>query len=133
MGSDDMNGDLCTISLSGFSSGKCFTIVFSKQDVAVAEAVYLSISSRLPWDARSFSSGEPRRISKLRISKIWKSKLTSILSIMSGMALATPRHLRMCLEGQLFKSVSDGLSVTLPRRVYTKCHSNTLISMMGLK
>ena len=51
---------------------------------------------------------------------------------MSGMALATPRHLRMCPEGQLFKTVSDGLSITLPRRVYAKCHGKTLTTMMGL-
>ena len=38
----------------------------------------------------------------------------------------------MCPEGQLFKSVSDGLSITLPRRVYAKCHGKTLTSMMGL-
>src|SRR6185295_19905098 len=47
-------------------------------------------------------------------------------------ALATPRHSSMCPEGQLFKSVSDGLSVTLPRRVHAKCHGKTLTSMMGL-
>ena len=81
---------------------------------------------------RSFSSGKPRRRSKSRISKIWKSKLTSILSIISGTALAIPRHLRMCPKGQLLNSVSDGLSVTLPRRVYAKCHGKTLTSMMGL-
>ena len=38
----------------------------------------------------------------------------------------------MCPEGQLFKSVSDGLSITVPRRVYAKCHGKTLTSMMGL-
>ena len=38
----------------------------------------------------------------------------------------------MCPKGQLFKSMSDGLSVTLPRRVYAKCHGKTLTSMMGL-
>src|SRR6185436_2878593 len=32
----------------------------------------------------------------------------------------------------LFKSMSDGLSVTLPRRVHAKCHGKTLTSMMGL-
>ena len=74
----------------------------------------------------------PRRRSKSRISKRWKSKLISILSIISGTALATPQHLRMCPKGQLFKSVSDGLSVTLPRRVYAKCHGKILTSMMGL-
>ena len=58
--------------------------------------------------------------------------LTSILSTMSGTALAIPRHLRMCPKGQLLNSVSDGLSVTLPRRVYAKCHGKTLTSMMGL-
>ena len=51
---------------------------------------------------------------------------------MSGMILATPRHLRMCPKGQLFKSVSDGLSVTLPKSVYAKCHGKRLTSMMGL-
>ena len=51
---------------------------------------------------------------------------------MSGTALATPRHLRMCPEGQLFKSVSDGLSVTLPKSVYAKCCGKILTSMMGL-
>ena len=81
---------------------------------------------------RSFSNGEPRRRSKSRISKIWKSKLTSILSIMSGMALATSRHLRICPEGQVLKSVSDGFSVTLPKSVYSKCHGKRLTSMMGL-
>ena len=38
----------------------------------------------------------------------------------------------MCPEGQLFKSVSYVLSITLPRRVYAKCHGKTLTSMMGL-
>ena len=38
----------------------------------------------------------------------------------------------MCPEGQLFKSVLDGLSVTLPKSVYDKCHGKTLTSMMGL-
>ena len=61
-----------------------------------------------------------------------ESKLTSILSTMSGTTLAIPRHLRMCPKGQLFKSMSDGLSVTLPRRMYSKCHGKTLTSMMGL-
>ena len=28
--------------------------------------------------------------------------------------------------------MSDGLNVTLPRRVYAKCHGKTLTSMMGL-
>ena len=28
--------------------------------------------------------------------------------------------------------MSDGLSITLPRRLYAKCHGNTLTSMMGL-
>ena len=51
---------------------------------------------------------------------------------MSGTALATPRHSRMCPKGQPFKSVSDGLSVTLPRIVYAMCHGKTLTSMMGL-
>ena len=51
---------------------------------------------------------------------------------MSSMALAIPQHLRMCPKGQLFNSVLDGLSVTLPRRVYAKCHGKTLTSMMGL-
>ena len=51
---------------------------------------------------------------------------------MSDMSLATPRHLRMCPKGQVFKSVSDGLSVTLPRSVYAKCPGKTLTSMMGL-
>jgi len=81
---------------------------------------------------RSFSNGDPRRRSKSRILKIWKSKLTSILSTMSGTALVILRHLRMCPKGQLLNSVSDGLSVTLPRRVYAKWHGKTLTSMMGL-
>ena len=38
----------------------------------------------------------------------------------------------MCPKGQLLSSVSDGLSITLPRRVYAKCHGKTLTSMMGL-
>ena len=38
----------------------------------------------------------------------------------------------MCPKGQLFKSVSDGLSVTLPKSVYAKCHGKRLTSMMGL-
>ena len=38
----------------------------------------------------------------------------------------------MCSKGQLLNSVSDGLSVTLPKRVYAKCHGKTLTSMMGL-
>ena len=88
MDSDGMNKDSCIISLSGFGSGKCYTIVFSKQDVVVAEAAFLSISSRLPWCTRSFSNGEPRRRSKSRISKIWKSKWPRFCMI--GTALATP-------------------------------------------
>ena len=51
---------------------------------------------------RNFSNEEPRRRSKSRISKIWKSKLTSILSTISGTALTTPRYSRMCPKGQLF-------------------------------
>jgi len=43
-----------------------------------------------------------------------------------------PRHSRMCSKGQLFKSVTDGLSVTLPKRVYAKCHGKISTSMMGL-
>ena len=38
----------------------------------------------------------------------------------------------MCPKGQLFKSMSDGLSVTLPRRVYAMCHGKTLTCMIGL-
>ena len=50
MGSVDMNRDPCIISSSGFCSGKCFAVEFSNQDVVVAEAVFLSFSSRLPLD-----------------------------------------------------------------------------------
>ena len=39
----------------------------------------------------------------------------------------------MCPEGQLFKSVSVGLNIILPKSVYAKCHGKTLTSMMGLK
>jgi len=38
----------------------------------------------------------------------------------------------MCSKGQLFKSVTDGLSVMLPKRVYAKCHGKISTSMMGL-
>ena len=51
---------------------------------------------------------------------------------MSGTTLAIPRHLRMCPKGQLLNSMSDGLSVTFPRRVHAKCHGKTLTSMMEL-
>ena len=64
---------------------------------------------------------------------MWKSKLTSILSIMSNTTLATFRHSRVCPKGQLFRSMSDSLGVTLPNRMYAKCHGKTLASMMGLK
>ena len=46
MDSDGMNRDSCIISLSGFGSGKYFAIEFSKQEVAVAEEVFLSVTSR---------------------------------------------------------------------------------------
>jgi hypothetical protein len=39
----------------------------------------------------------------------------------------------MCPEGQLLRSLSDGLSVTLPNKVYTKCHGIILTSMTGLR
>jgi len=67
-GSDDTNGDVCIIFSNGFCSGSSFAKEFSKHGVAVAEAFSLSISPRLPWDARSFSSGQPRRRSKSRMS-----------------------------------------------------------------
>ena len=60
MGSDDMNGDPCIISSSGFCSGKCFTMESFKQVVAMAELVSPSFSSRLPWDVRSFQVGSLR-------------------------------------------------------------------------
>jgi hypothetical protein len=47
MGSDDMNGDSCIISLSRFRSGKYFVIEFSKQEI-VTKAVFQSFLSRLP-------------------------------------------------------------------------------------
>jgi hypothetical protein len=39
----------------------------------------------------------------------------------------------MCPNGQLLRSLSDGLSDTLPKRVYAKCHGMILTSMMGLR
>jgi hypothetical protein len=64
---------------------------------------------------------------------MWNSRLILILSIVSGTALATPQHSRMCPDGQLLRSLSDGPSVTLPERVYAKCHGMILTSMMGLR
>ena len=61
-GSDGMNGDVYIISSSGFCSGRGLARRFSRWGVAVAKLVSLSFSSRLPWDARSFSSGRPRKI-----------------------------------------------------------------------
>ena len=72
------------------------------------------------------------RRSKLRTSKIWKSRCTSILSKVSSTALATPRHSIMCPKGQHLSSLSDDLSVISPYKVYTKCHGMMLTSMMGL-
>ena len=123
-----MNGDSCIISLSRFGSGKCFAIEFSKQNVLVAEEVFLSILSRLPWDERSFSSRKPRRWSKSKISKMWKFKLTLILSIVSDTALATP-DIQGCVPRDNSLSMLDGLSVILTKRVYAKCHCKTLTSM----
>ena len=58
--------------------------------------------------------------------------MTSILSILIGTALATPRHSRMCPSGQLFKSLPDGFSETLPKRECAKCHDRILPSMLGI-
>jgi hypothetical protein len=55
------------------------------------------------------------------------------LSTRSGTTKATPRHSRMCPERQLLRSLSDGLSVTLPNKVYSKCHVIILTSMTGLR
>ena len=38
----------------------------------------------------------------------------------------------MCPKGQLLTILSDGLSITLPKRVYAKCYGKTLTSIMGL-
>ena len=38
----------------------------------------------------------------------------------------------MCPKGQNLSNLLDGLSVTLPNKVYTKCHGMMLTSMMGL-
>jgi hypothetical protein len=37
----------------------------------------------------------------------------------------------MCPDGQLLRSLLDGLSGTLGKRVYTKCHGMILTFMMG--
>jgi hypothetical protein len=39
----------------------------------------------------------------------------------------------MCPEKQLLRSLSDGLNVTLPNKVYAKCHGIILTSMTGLR
>jgi hypothetical protein len=44
-----------------------------------------------------------------------------------------PRDSRMCPERQLLGSLSDGLSVTFPNKVYAKCHGIILTSMTGLR
>ena len=72
------------------------------------------------------------RRSKLRISKMWKSRLTSILSIVTGTALATPQNSRMCPKGQLSKSLPDGFRETLPKRVCAKCHGMILPYILGI-
>ena len=38
----------------------------------------------------------------------------------------------MCPKGQYLSSLSDGLSITSPNKVYAKCHGMMLTSMMGL-
>jgi hypothetical protein len=44
-----------------------------------------------------------------------------------------PGHSRMCLERQLLRSLSNGLSLTFPNKVYAKCHGIILTSMTGLR
>ena len=48
------------------------------------------------------------------------------------MALAIPRHSRMCPEGQLSKSLLDGFRETLPKRVCAMCQGMILPSILGI-
>jgi hypothetical protein len=58
-GLEDVNGDTCLISSSGFCLGRGFSIGFSENKGMMAEEASLSFSSRLPRDSlRIFSVGE---------------------------------------------------------------------------
>ena len=63
---------------------------------------------------------------------MWKSRLTSILSIVIGTALPIPQHSRMCAKGQLSKSLPDGFRETLSKRVCAKCYGMILPSILGI-
>ena len=51
------------------------------------------------------------------------------LKFICGVSMGT---LLVCPKGQHLSSLSDGLSVTSPNKVYAKCHDMMLSSMMGL-
>ena len=62
---------------------------------------------------------------------MWKSMKTSILSIMTGMALAIPQHSKISSEG-LLKTLLVETSGILPRRISTKNLDMILVSTVGL-
>jgi hypothetical protein len=53
--------------------------------------------------------------------------------MMSGTALAIPRHSRTFPKGQPLRSMPDGASGILPKRVSTKRHGKMLTSIIGLQ
>ena len=71
------------------------------------------------------------RSSKSRMARIWKSKRTSVFSILIGTALAIPRHSKMCPNG-LLKSLLVETSGILPKRVFAVNSDMILVSTVGL-
>ena len=69
--------------------------------------------------------------SKSRMAKIWKSRRTSVLSILIGIALAILEHSKMSLEG-LLKSLLVETSSMLPKRVSTRNSNMILVLAVGL-
>ena len=65
------------------------------------------------------------------MAKIWKSKRTSVFSILIGMALAIPEHSKMSPDG-LLKSLLVETSGIFPKRVSTRNLDMVLVSIVGL-
>ena len=71
------------------------------------------------------------RRSNSRMAKMWKSMKTSILLIMTGMALAIPQHSKNSPEG-LLKSLLVGTCGMLPKRFFAKNPNMILVPTVGL-
>ena len=65
--------------------------------------------------------------SNSRMTKMWKSMRTSILSIMTGTALTIPQHSKNSPKG-LLKSLLVGTSGMLPKRSVARNSDMILVS-----